>query len=325
MSIYLKDRRVPVEGIPRILNLSFELSTSANYWTFKPSSHRPASERPRYLLPFTSKRMRCRGVLWLLLAARCAVEGFAAVVPAGAVYINSFVISQTGAPQYTNVTAHSGLGYVWHDTYTCIEACTELFGGAGTNFSEFYGSVSSTNLSRTCHVDALGIDCNNGPYADDYENGPLYDSYGKTSAYIKDHMCQATNYCWGMPPSPPPASPSPPPPSPPPPPHQVPLLLHLQLSPPKPTPSPPPPPPAPPHKPTPSTSSTSPPSPTPSKPSTQFDGVDDYLLLPMVEGIVSISMWVKIATDQGGDEETCIFDGTFSVTTTHSITDTLGN
>ncbi|KAK3287836.1 hypothetical protein CYMTET_4672 [Cymbomonas tetramitiformis] len=117
------------------------------------------------------------------------------------------------------------------------------------------------------------------------------------------------------PPSPPPTSlpssslspsllPSPPPPSPPPPPpihhHQATTVSHpasslllppLLSPPPPPSPAPPPPPPPPPSPP--------PPPPPPSvRWSVDFDGIDDFMLIPFTQQICSICMWVYINSTQ---------------------------
>jgi photosystem II stability/assembly factor-like uncharacterized protein len=98
------------------------------------------------------------------------------------------------------------------------------------------------------------------------------------------------------PPSPPPSVPSPPPPPPPPspPPPPPPPPLPPPPSPPPPPPPPPSPPPPPPPPSPPPPSPPPPPPPPAERFSVEFDGVDQYLLLPTITNLRSVSLWLYL-------------------------------
>lgn len=115
------------------------------------------------------------------------------------------------------------------ETYSCVEACALLFGGTNQgNTYTYHCSTSSTTLDYTAWTDSWGGDgCQ--VHSETYKLNSYYDcgSVGcSVSAYVSDHSCWQTNYCFreeGAHPRPPPTYPPAYPP------------VHLPL-----TPSPPP-------------------------------------------------------------------------------------
>jgi hypothetical protein len=83
-------------------------------------------------------------------------------------------------------------------TYTCQEACALLFGGMPNQYS---CSTVNSGVDHLAYVDSWGATspCLMNPVAENYKLNTNYNcgavncSY---SAYVNDHSCAATNYCW---------------------------------------------------------------------------------------------------------------------------------
>ncbi|KAK3277610.1 hypothetical protein CYMTET_14392 [Cymbomonas tetramitiformis] len=90
-------------------------------------------------------------------------------------------------------------------TYTCQETCAALFGGG--DHAYYYGSISATHITHTCYGDEYGTGCSE-PKNDTYDAGPTYTYVGAWSTYIKDHLCEGENFCWGLHTPPPALTPS---------------------------------------------------------------------------------------------------------------------
>jgi cysteine-rich repeat protein len=82
---------------------------------------------------------------------------------------------------------------------TCLEACADLFGGAPADYS---CSTSDTEIDHQAWLDGWGDGftyCSEVPGPESFSVGTNYDcgevgcSY---SAYVADHFCMMTNYCW---------------------------------------------------------------------------------------------------------------------------------
>ncbi|MGA9574279.1 MAG: hypothetical protein WBS20_10075, partial [Lysobacterales bacterium] len=88
-------------------------------------------------------------------------------------------------------------------TYSCLEACAEVFGGAAGDYS---CSTSAQSIDYMAFADGWGDTqyCSN-PVSEDFKLNTLYDC-GTTgcsySAYVSDHGCDAVNYCYSSAPIP---------------------------------------------------------------------------------------------------------------------------
>ncbi len=79
-------------------------------------------------------------------------------------------------------------------TYTCLEACALIFGGSA---SSYQCSTAVGNINNQAWLDGWGMACHVA--AEDYKKNNPYDcgSGGcSESAYVMDHGCSQTNYCW---------------------------------------------------------------------------------------------------------------------------------
>jgi hypothetical protein len=82
--------------------------------------------------------------------------------------------------------------------YTCKEACALLFGGTP---AQYQCSINNVNITGTAYLDGWGDTsyCNQNPQDDDFKKSVNYNCGGGScsfSAYVMDHNCTATNYCW---------------------------------------------------------------------------------------------------------------------------------
>lgn len=91
-------------------------------------------------------------------------------------------------------------GPVWTTnppTYSCLEACAQVFGGVAGDYS---CSTSSTAIDHQAFADGWGDNqyCST-PVAETFKVNTSYDC-GSTgcsySAYVSDHSCGAVNYCY---------------------------------------------------------------------------------------------------------------------------------
>jgi len=85
--------------------------------------------------------------------------------------------------------------------YNCLEACAFIFGGIA---ADYQCSTSALVVDNQAYVDGWGDSqyCTN-PVAEDFsQEDPLNPGYNcgggmcSYSAYVSDHQCQSTNYCW---------------------------------------------------------------------------------------------------------------------------------
>jgi len=101
------------------------------------------------------------------------------------VYTGSFRLAE--APSYSVVPP----------SYTCLEACALLFGGASSDYQCSTDSVSIDNMSVHSKYGISG--CHVEP--EDYKLGVTYSSSGHSSAYVADNCTSPgsdTNYCFAM-------------------------------------------------------------------------------------------------------------------------------
>lgn len=82
-------------------------------------------------------------------------------------------------------------------TYSCLEGCAVVFGGTA---DDYQCSTDGAVVDNQAYVDGWGDDtyCT-APVAEDYKLGDTYDCGGagcSYSAYVMDHSCASTNYCY---------------------------------------------------------------------------------------------------------------------------------
>ena len=83
--------------------------------------------------------------------------------------------------------------------YTCREACALLLGGSQ---SQYRCSTVNSSINYKAWLDGWGDSgtyCGGTPGADDYKKSVNYNCGGGAcsySAYVSDHGCGKTNYCW---------------------------------------------------------------------------------------------------------------------------------
>jgi hypothetical protein len=88
-------------------------------------------------------------------------------------------------------------GPAWHAepaTYSCLEACAEVFGGASESYS---CSTTSGSIDNLGYYEGYGIGfpfCGNTRGEDDKVGETYVD--GSWSAYVSDHGCSEVNYCF---------------------------------------------------------------------------------------------------------------------------------
>jgi len=87
-------------------------------------------------------------------------------------------------------------------TYSCLEACAEVFGGAAGDYS---CSTTSDSIDHQAYVDGWGDSqyCST-PVAEDFKLNTFYDCgdyFCSYSAYVNDHDCTAVNYCFAAAPT----------------------------------------------------------------------------------------------------------------------------
>lgn len=84
-------------------------------------------------------------------------------------------------------------------TYTCREACALLFGGT---FDQYQCSTQAGAIDHLAYEDGWGDTTHcvaGGAVDEDYELSDTYDCGAVAcsfSAYVNDHACNLTNYCW---------------------------------------------------------------------------------------------------------------------------------
>ena len=91
-------------------------------------------------------------------------------------------------------------GPAWGDdppTYNCLEGCAVVFGGTA---DDYQCSTDGAVVDNQAYVDGWGDDtyCIT-PVAEDYKLGENYNCGGmgcSYSAYVSDHGCVSTNYCY---------------------------------------------------------------------------------------------------------------------------------
>ena len=78
-------------------------------------------------------------------------------------------------------------------TYSCLEACAEVFGGASEDYS---CSTNPFSIDNQAYYDGYGVGT---PYCrirgEDDKVGETYVD-GSWSAYVSDHSCTEVNYCF---------------------------------------------------------------------------------------------------------------------------------
>jgi hypothetical protein len=83
--------------------------------------------------------------------------------------------------------------------YSCIQVCALLFGGPSSRFS---CSTLSNSVNFLAYVDgyADSTHCSSNPVTQDFfPTRSTYTGPGAYSAYIQDHGCTSTNYCFSAP------------------------------------------------------------------------------------------------------------------------------
>ena len=80
-------------------------------------------------------------------------------------------------------------------TYTCREACALIFGGVPTDYACSTASTVPPNRQAFLMGYAADPTCNN-IFSEDYKVFDTYSGPGAWSAYIQDHGCPDTNYCF---------------------------------------------------------------------------------------------------------------------------------
>ena len=120
--------------------------------------------------------------MFLALALGCLLARSAGAQPVGSYLVGDGPAYDTNPP-----------------VATCLEACAQLFGGAAADYS---CSTSATEVDHQAWLDGWGDPwsfCTDVPGPENFSAGTTYDcgeagcSY---SAYVNDHTCMMTNYCW---------------------------------------------------------------------------------------------------------------------------------
>lgn len=82
-------------------------------------------------------------------------------------------------------------------TYSCVEACAQVFGGSGSDFS---CSTSAQEIDNQAYVSGWGDGqyCSS-PVSEDYKLNDFYNCGSEGcaySAYVSDHCSGSINYCY---------------------------------------------------------------------------------------------------------------------------------
>ena len=133
------------------------------------------------------------GIIQVMDVATCAVSSTTETCSPAVELVGSYLVSD-------------GPGWAENPpTYSCVEGCAEVFGGAARDYS---CSTTADSVDNQGYVDGWGDSafCTD-PVHENYKLGDFYDcgavgcSY---SAYVTDHGCASVNYCFsgdGAPPA----------------------------------------------------------------------------------------------------------------------------